>query len=261
MSGAHAFARISDRRFLATHWAAGPWSASFCHGGAPAALLAHVAERVPAVVPMAVARITVEQMRPVPVAELEVGHDVLRDGRKLQLVGMTLTASGIEVARATVVRMRREALPPAGMVTPATMSCAGPEHGSLTMSPQVGGFSGLFEMRSVRGGFEHLGPAAVWFRMAGRLVDGEPTTPLVRAVASADFANGIAGVLPFADWAYPSTDLTVGFVREPQGEWTMVDAATWAGGEGRALCHASLGDEAGWTGHALQTSIVEERRA
>jgi acyl-CoA thioesterase superfamily protein len=46
-------------------------------------------------------------MRPVPVAPLTIETELLREGRKIQLVSVRLLASGTEVARATVLRVRR----------------------------------------------------------------------------------------------------------------------------------------------------------
>ncbi len=247
------------RRFIATERAAGPWSAAFCHGGAPSALLVQVAEGVAAPVPMDVARVTVELLRPVPIAGLDVYCSVVREGRKLQLLAMSMRASATEVARASILRIRTEASAPVELVHGEVMSLPAVGKGEPTRSPQKGGFSGAFDMRSVHGGFERLGPASVWFRMRAPLVAGVETTPAARAVAAADYANGIAGILPFEDWSYPTLDLTVGLTRPPVGDWIMVDACTSTGGMGRAICHARIGDERGWTGHALQTSIIERR--
>ncbi len=53
-------------RFHATASAAGPWSPNQCHGGAPAALITRIAEEVPTLARMEVARLSVELFRPVP---------------------------------------------------------------------------------------------------------------------------------------------------------------------------------------------------
>ena len=191
------------RCFRATERAAGPWSAAFCHGGAPSALLVQVAEGVAPPVPMDVARVTVELLRPVPVSELEVQCSVVRDGRKLQLMAVSMRASATEVARASILRIRTEASPPVELAQGQAMSLPAAGQGEHTRSPQKGGFSATFDMRSVHGGFEQLGAASVWFRMRAPLVSGLETTPAARAVAAADYANGIAGILPFDDWSYP----------------------------------------------------------
>ena len=56
---------------------------------------------------MRVARLTVDLMRPVPVAPLTIETELLREGRKIQLVSVRLLAAGTEVVRATVLRVRR----------------------------------------------------------------------------------------------------------------------------------------------------------
>ena len=48
------------------------------------------AERIPTPVAMRVARVTVDLMRPVPVAPLTIESEVLREGRKIQLCAVRL---------------------------------------------------------------------------------------------------------------------------------------------------------------------------
>lgn len=59
--------------------------------------------------------------------------------------------------------------------------------------------------------------------------------------------------------AFPSTDLSAGLLREPEGDWVLVDAESWIGAEGRSLGQIRLGDERGWFGSATQTSLLEAR--
>jgi len=252
------FSRLRPDTFMAHDAAAGPWAPGFCHGGAPAALIVHAAGEVYAPGEMGIARVTVDLMRPVPLGELIVDTRIVREGKKVQLVDVEIRAADALVARGAVLKMRREeqrdapAIPAAGF--------AGPERAERTRPPTGVGFSQLFDMRSVAGRFETLGPATVWFRMSGPLVADERMSATALAVASADFANGIASVLPFDTWSYPSTDLTVSFAREPVGPWILVDAECWAGSESRGLTHARLGDALGWFGRSMQTMIFERRR-
>ena len=75
-----------------TEYTAGPWDTGLQHGGAPTALIAWAAERVPAREPMQVVRITVDLLRPVPIAPLQIRAEVVREGRKIQLCAVTLLA-------------------------------------------------------------------------------------------------------------------------------------------------------------------------
>jgi hypothetical protein len=252
------FSRLRPDAFLAHDAAAGPWAPGVCHGGAPAALIVHAAADAHVPGDMGVARVTVDLMRPVPVGELTVYTRIAREGKKAQLVDVEIRAAGALVARGAVLRLRREEQRDAPIIPAADF--AGPERGAQTRPPTGVGFSQLFDMRSVAGSFERPGPAAVWFRMSGPLVADERMSVTALATASADFANGIASVLPFDAWSYPSTDLTVSFAREPVGRWILVDAECWAGVEGRGVTHARLGDALGWFGRSMQTIIFERRR-
>jgi len=251
------FSRIGPDAFMAHDTAEGPWTPGFCHGGAPAGLIVHAADEVRTAGEMAVARVTVDLMRPVPVGELKVDARIAREGKKLQLVDVEIRAVDALVARGSVLRLRREEQPE--VLTIPTADFAGPELGTLTGPPSGVGFSQLFDMRAVAGSFDALGPAAVWLRMSGPLVADERMSAATLAAASADFASGIAGVLPFDTWSYPSTDLTVSLAREPVGPWLLVDAECWAGAEGRGVTHARLGDALGWFGRSMQTTIFERR--
>lgn len=249
--------------FVATGYAAGPWHPDLQHGGAPSALLASAAEAVPAGVPMRVARVTVELMRPVPIGRLDVDTEVIRDGRKIQLVQARLLHDGKEVARAMVLRVRIADLPvPADSGISGT---AGSPEGAATddqfsgITPNAVNFGANFEIRRLRGGFRELGPGQMWFRQHRALIAGEPLSPVARAMAVADFSNGIAPVLPFDDWTFLNADLTVSFARAPEGEWLFSDAETWAGEDGAGLAMTRLADSRGWFGRAVQSLVIERR--
>jgi hypothetical protein len=218
-------------------------------------LIVHAAGGVPTPTDMSIARVTVDLLRPVPVGELIVEARIVREGKKLQLIDVDVSAAGKVAARGQVLRLRRDEQPEATAFPISEFP--GPEHGLPTQPPTGVGFSRLFEMRKIGGSFDTLGPGSVWFGLQGELVANEPTSGTMRAVASADFANGVGSVLPFNRWSYPTTDLTVALIREPIGAWILVDAECWAGGEGRGVTHARLGDERGWFGRAMQTTIFE----
>ena len=73
--------RVEGHRVTTSPNAAGPWDPSMQHGSAPAALAVWAAETIPTAVPMHIARVTIELMRPVPVAPLTLESEALREGR------------------------------------------------------------------------------------------------------------------------------------------------------------------------------------
>src|ERR1700742_536440 len=94
--------------------AAGPWDPRMQHGSAPASLAVWAAEAIPTPVPMRVARVTVDLMRPVPLAPLTLETEVLREGRKIQLCAVRVRADGVLTVSATVlkVKLQTEDVPP-----------------------------------------------------------------------------------------------------------------------------------------------------
>ena len=84
------------------------------HGSAPASLVVWAAEAIPTPVPMRIARVTIDLMRPVPLKPLTLETEVLREGRKIQLCAIRLRADGVLVVAATVLKVRLQAqlLPP-----------------------------------------------------------------------------------------------------------------------------------------------------
>ena len=79
------FVPTADGRWSPTDAARGPWSPEALHGGPSAALLARAVE--PLLDPLQPVRLTVELLRPVPVAPLTVETEELRPGRKVRMAG------------------------------------------------------------------------------------------------------------------------------------------------------------------------------
>ena len=239
----------------------GPWDPLAQHGGAPSALLARCIEQVEAPLPMEIARITVELMRPVPVAEpVSVRTRVVRPGRKVQVVEAVMALrDGSELCRAQALRIRRAAVDaPVGGVT--AVEPPPPPDGA---TPQVGvggdesfGISGV-ELRFARGIFFELGPATVWIRLRRPVLAGEEPSGVQRACAAADFGNGVSSVYEWGRTVFINPDLTVYLSRMPEGEWICLEAATHPGEQGRALAESRLFDTRGLVGRSLQALLVE----
>jgi acyl-coenzyme A thioesterase PaaI-like protein len=243
----------ADGLFEATPAAAGPWSREHCHGGAPAALLASAMRAAPSPVPMALARITVDLLGPVPVGvPLRIETRVARSGRRMQLVEAGLYAGEVRVAQATALKVRS-----IDMADTLALLHADPD--PMLHQPMPGGFSEQFTIVPQRGAFGLMGPADIWFRLNGTLIEGAHADAVDNAVAIADFGSGIAHELPFTEWLFPTLDLTVSFARPPCGAWTLLEARWLGSAAGRAICVTQLGDARGAFGQALQTMLIERR--
>lgn len=248
-------------RFRPTGHTRGPWDPRWQHGGPPAALLARCIEQAEVEVPMEIARITVELMRPVPVEDtLHLETRVLRPGRRVQVVESVMTASGgLELCRAQALRIRSaETSPPATGVI-AVEQPPPPEAGEA--QPGIGGdqafgVSGV-DLRFVRGMFRLPGPATVWIRLRHPVVLGESPSGVQRACGAADFGNGVSSVHEWGSTLFINPDLTVHLGRMPRGEWICLEAITHPGAHGRALAESRLFDLHGWVGRSLQSLLVE----
>jgi hypothetical protein len=240
--------------------AAGPWDPRMQHGSAPAALVVWAAERLPTPVPMQIARVTIDLMRPVPVAPLSIETEILREGRKIQLSAVRLLADGVIVVAATVLKIKTQALALPPEIADLPIELPGPdqsmvEPANFASSP----FTRCISMRAARGRFGMIGPAAIWFRVDQPLVAGSAVSQAMRAVVAADFSNGTSPAVDFREWTFINADLTVSFARQPVGEWILLDGETWIGPEGAGLATARLADTSGYFGRAVQSLVIEKR--
>jgi hypothetical protein len=250
--------------FVPTALTTGPWDPTAQHGGAPAALLTRAVEAADSPGPMALARITVELLRPVPLRPLRVATEIARPGRKVQLVHASLVEAegGVEVARAVGLRLRAIEAPVPGETVPDDRLPVGPEGGRASdpftpLHDGLGFATDANELRFVEGGFDVPGPALVWVRLRYPVVAGEVTSPAMRAAAAADFGNGFSWVLPFERWRFLNPDLTVHLGRAPEGEWIGARSTTYPAGAGGGFAESALYDEHGRVGRSVQSLLLE----
>ncbi|KJC33730.1 acyl-CoA thioesterase [Bradyrhizobium sp. LTSP885] len=252
--------RVDGDRVVTSPDAAGPWDPRMQHGSAPAALVVWAAEAIPTPVPMHVARVTIDLMRPVPVAPLTIESEVLREGRKIQLCGIRLKADGVVVVSASVLKIKVQPaeLPPG--IADLRVDLPGPdqcmvEPGNLANSP----FVRCISMRAARGRFGQTGPGAIWFRVDHPLIAGAAVSQAMRAVVASDFSNGTSPALDFAKWTFINADLTVNLARQPIGDWILLDGESWIGPDGAGLAMSRLADQHGYFGRAVQSLVIEPR--
>jgi hypothetical protein len=253
----------SGEGFTAAPSTRGPWDAQMMHGGAPSALLAHAIEQVQPGAELAVTRLTIEFLGGVPVGSVAVDASLAKPGRRFQIVDATLDAGGRRACLARAVRLRRADMPdaaaPGAGVTPPLPP---PESGEpLPQFVDLGDelfYPDATEIRHV-GGALGSGHTVAWIRLRGDLLPGVPPSPLARTAAAADFANGLSWILPFSEWLFVNTELTIHLHRQPEGEWIGLDARTVSDASGIGLSTAMLHDLRGPIGICAQALFVERR--
>ena len=210
--------------------------------------------------PGRLARCTFEILRPVPIATLDVSTEVVRPGRRVELVEGALSAGGEAVIRARAWRIRTEEVavdqPGPGAPMPGPEKA---ERKDFFPSGQDTGYHTAMEVVFVSGGFVEPGPARAWMRMRVPLVEGHEPTPLERVLVCADSGNGVSSPLDYRRFLFINTDVSVALRRPPVGEWVGLDAVTYAEPDGVGLSDTQLHDERGPIGRATQSLLVAAR--
>jgi hypothetical protein len=254
-----AFYERAGHAFVPSELTRGPWDPGAQHAGPPSALLGRAVD----IDGWLVGRITIEVLRPVPLAPLAVTSEVVRPGRNVELVAAVLSAAGSDprpIARALAWRLKiDDAVQPLADEPPPAGPAAGVERPFFPTGQAVG-YHTAMEYSFVEGAFTERGPARVWLRMRQPLVAGEPVSPLARVLVAADSGNGVSAALDYREHLFINTELTVHLVREPAGEWVHLDAVTRVGPHGVGLSETVLHDESGRLGRAAQTLLVRRRR-
>lgn len=260
------FTPLGDSRFRATAHTEGPWDPAFQHGGPPAALLARAIERESPSWPATVARVSIDILGPVPVAEVEVRSRVLRPGRSVELVEAEMDAGGLTVVRARAWRIRAAdlELPPLrDGAEPKDTAVDEPPPLPPTASPLAPGWGGGYlhamEWRLAGGNWSDRGPATIWGRMRWPLLPDEEPTGLQRMMTIADSGNGVSNVLPLTGWFFINPELTVHVAAVPAGEWICLDARTQVDSRGFGLAASRLFDQTRLVGRGAQTLYVGPR--
>ncbi len=255
--------------YVATEATRGPWDAGAQHAGPPAALIGRELERLGGGrmadgegAPAQVGRVTYEIVRSVPIGRLRVHAEVVRSGRRVEMVEATLTDNdGEALVRARGWRLRTEKVSfdaPSGFppVPP------GPDGAAPGRFPDTGhdvGYHSAMDYRFVEGGFTEQGPATVWTRMGVPLLPDEEPTPLQRLLVAADSGNGVSVALDWTRYLFINVDLSVHLHRMPKGEWVCLDAVTLPEPNGVGMADSRLFDERGAVGRAVQTLLIAER--
>ena len=249
---------IDGRGLRATDAARGPWSNEAQHGGPPSALLVRALEVEMAAGGWALlSRLTVEILRPVPLAGLHTVHvDVQHAGRSAGRMRARLEVEGRTFIEATALALAGRGLDPApeGVDDPIP----GPETVEPTVFPffkAPDGYHTAVEQRPVMGEWGRT-PTVTWMRPRVPLVAGESMSPTCRAVIGADSGNGLSPVVDWRTHGFVNPDLTVTLWRPPVGEWVAYEARTDVAPSGLGVARTRLRDIRGPLGYGLQTLLV-----
>jgi hypothetical protein len=202
--------------------------------------------------------VTVDILRPVRVAPLEVTTRVVRPGRRVQLVEAAVHAGGDPVMRlaAWQVAAAPDQAPAAGPRL-APPPFPGPQPPLPEGLAHLAGYMSAVEWRFADGGFDEPGPAAAWARPLLPLVGGETMSPLQRVLLLADSGNGVGTAVDRKRWLSINTDLAVSLHRDPAGEWLCLQSEATITPGAASATETLLFDREGAVGRATQTLLID----
>lgn len=257
---------VRTERFRLTGEARGPWSNDAAHGGAPAALLARCAGQFGADADLRLAGFSTTFNGPVPLGEIAIEAELVKPGRRQRIVALRLLAGGRLRMEARAVLLRRGAveLPPPGPVAGSGGGMGEPGQGREVDQTRWAWDDGpafhrtANTVRAVEGGPDRTGETgSAWFRLEAPLIGADPARPAERAVAAADFGNGVAHPVPFGEYLFVNCDLNVSLFREPVGEWIGIAARSIFDPGGAGVTTTRIFDGQGEVGSAAQTLFVD----
>lgn len=255
---ADSFFTTSDGEwFVPNDPARGPWDPDSCHAGPPTGLLARALELV---VPSSrLVRITVDLVRPVPMAGFGIEASVTQAGRSVQRSSAVLVdGDGKERVRASGLHIAARdlgAVPSIEVSVPVLdESGPGPFVFARTLHGQPAFPSGV-EMRYPPGERNDPGPTTVWMRSLPLLPD-EEMSPFQRICPLADCGNAIGRNADPEEMGFVNPDLTITLHRDPVGEWLGSSSESYWEPTGIGLADALLFDTEGVVGRACQTVLL-----
>ena len=247
--------------FKPTEYCRGPWDANSCHAGPPSGLIARAVEQL--VPHMQLVRLTVELLRPVPMAGFCVQAQMVSAGRQVSRTSAQLVDSEGRVCATALalhmVSLEHRDIPSAPARNPGG-HLDGAVQGPFPIRMTLHGLPAINTSESMDTkypeGEDHLpGPTTIWMRTIALLGDEEPSG-FQRICVRADSGNAIGRNSEPDEFSFVNPDLTLVLHRQPVGEWLGSQAISDWHPDGIGLADALLFDVEGVVGRALQTLVV-----
>ena len=252
--------------FTPSPWAGSPWSTTSQHGGPSNALFMRAVENLAADAGMQPGRLSVDILKPIPMAPLRLGADFLRRGKRLGVIQAALQRADdnslVAIARAVALKAHEDQVPVFG--APET-SYPSPDEAAecelISEHRKKNGPHGFhFSIRMRHGGAAD--DTITWFTWPLDILEAEAPSPYQRCAAICDLTTVVSGRLAKSapgtwdneqQFLLLNTDTTVHLFRPPVGDWFGFSNTSIADHRGIGVASAMLHDEQGPVGRSVQT--------
>ncbi|QXC60697.1 thioesterase family protein [Aquihabitans sp. G128] len=209
-------------------------------------------------------RCTFDLLRPAPVRPLDVQTEVVREGKRIQVVDTGLYDGDVCVAACRALRMRRGTASPAVAEDPALPALVvppppgEPKWSEAARTFELPGIMGAYDARTPVDG-DPAWPTTTWLRLRATVVEGTPTPAVVALAAAADFVSNSANHAGPESWTMINADVSLDVVREPTSDWLAVEVRTSFAPDGIGHSTGRIYDESGFVASAMTMGLVEPR--
>jgi hypothetical protein len=207
----------------------------------------------------ALTRLTIDLIRPVPVAGFTVDVDVTRAGKRLATGNAVLTGLDGKIAATATGMLITPAVEtdiPPGPVDAPSMEGATAKGFPIEMAMHKEPFITHFmEILYPPGQNRGPGPTNLWMRTPPLLADEAPSS-FQRICPLADCGNAISRNGEIDDFNFLNTDLTIVAHRATTSDWLHSESVSHWHRNGIGLAEARICDENGPVATAMQSLIV-----
>lgn len=252
------FHTADDGAFVGNDPARGPWSPDHCHAGPVSGLIVRAAETEVGPDKM-LTRLTVDLLRPLPLAGLRVAAETTRHTKTLATTRVTVhDLDDTLCATATTMHMVRRNLGPVPDASTEPVVLDDVVNGPFPigeMRHDLPGFAHYADVRYPKDGNQGAGPKTIWMHTPA-LLEEETQSPIQALCPLADCGNGISWNAPTTEMGFMNTDLTVQIHREPVPGWFAAQSISHWQPNGIGMSQSVLYDTEGPVGTALQTLVL-----
>jgi hypothetical protein len=252
------FTRTDGSWFTPSDQVRGPWDVNACHAGPPVALMVRAVE---ALVPhQQLARLTIELIRPIPMAAIRVQGEIRRPGRIVTHTEAEIHDDDRIYARAFGLHIRIDDdvdCAPVVIDVPKLSEAVPGPFGISDALHREDWFGSSVECRYDPGSpIAEGGPTTMWLRTMHPILADEDPSPFQRIAPLADCGNGISPNGRFGQTTFVNADLTMSLHREPVGEWFASRSVSHWQPSGIGLADSELFDTEGAVGRATQSLVL-----